>query len=265
VHALIGNHEAMNILGDLRYVDPGEYAAFRTSGSKALRERAYQVLADSVLRDSADYRRQWEEEHPLGWVEQRIAYEGKGAYGAWIREHNAVVRIDDYLFLHGGIGPNYVAVPLGDINDAVRASIAPPDERAGAVAEDPEGPLWYRGLATGDETLLAPLVDSVLSAFSVAHIVIGHTVTDGTVLPRFGGKVIMIDVGLSAAYGGPPAALVIEKGVPHTVHRGQRLELPLTGDLLPYLRAAAAADPPPSRLLKLIERLEAAAATVPAR
>jgi hypothetical protein len=31
VHALIGNHEAMNMLGDLRYVDPGEYAAFRSS------------------------------------------------------------------------------------------------------------------------------------------------------------------------------------------------------------------------------------------
>jgi hypothetical protein len=138
-------------------------------------------------------------------------------------------------------------------------------ERVGAAAEDPEGPLWYRGLATGDETLLAPHVDSVLAAFGVRHIVIGHTVTAGTVLPRFGGKVIMIDVGLSAAYGGPPAALVIEKGVPYTVHRGQRLKLPLTGDLLPYLRAAAATDPAPSRLQKLIERLEASTVAVPAR
>ena len=31
VHALIGNHEAMRALGDLRYVSPGEYEAFRTS------------------------------------------------------------------------------------------------------------------------------------------------------------------------------------------------------------------------------------------
>ena len=28
VHVVLGNHEAMNVLGDLRYVDPGEYAAY---------------------------------------------------------------------------------------------------------------------------------------------------------------------------------------------------------------------------------------------
>ena len=36
VHQLLGNHEMMNMLGDLRYVDLGEYLAFQTDKSQFL-------------------------------------------------------------------------------------------------------------------------------------------------------------------------------------------------------------------------------------
>ncbi len=249
VHALIGNHEVMNVLGDLRYVSAGEYEAFRAPKSKQLQARAWKVLSDSMRRDDAAYRAKWFQDHPLGWVEQRLAFEGNGRYATWIRGHNAVLKINDYLFLHGGIGPKYVDSSLTSLNAGVRRALDPtslaPD---GNIAEDPEGPLWYRGLATGDETALSPLVDSVLQSFGVHHVVIGHTVTPGTVFPRFGGRVISIDVGLSAVYGGPPACLVIENGTAYTLHRGTKLLLPLGGDLWPYLESAAALDPPGSRL-----------------
>jgi hypothetical protein len=253
VHALIGNHEAMNILGDLRYVSAGEYAAFRTGKSKQLQDRAWKVLGDSSRRDDAAYRAQWLAEHPLGWVEQRLAFEGNGRYATWIRRNDAVLKINDWLFLHGGIGPKYVDSSLASLNAGVRQALdptAPAPE--GNIAEDPEGPLWYRGLATGDEGALSPLVDSVLQSFDVHHVVIGHSVTPGTVWPRFDGKVIAIDVGLSAVYGGPPACLIIEKGTPYTLHRGTKLAIPLGGDIRPYLEAAAALDPPDSRLRKYL-------------
>ena len=256
VHALTGNHEAMNVLGDLRYVSAGEYHAFQDRNSAKLRDRAYAGLADSARKEDPEYRKQWREEHPLGWVEHRLAFEGNGRYGTWIRQNNAVVRIDDFLFLHGGIGPKYVTSPLGEINAGIRRALAVDATLVpGNIAEDSEGPLWYRDLATGDEAPLSAHVDEVLARFGVKHVVIGHTVTDGTVIPRHGGKVLMIDVGLSASYGGPPACLIIEGGTPYTLHRGHKLQLPLGGDLLPYVRAAAALDPPPSRLHQLIERL----------
>ncbi|HEY2019456.1 MAG TPA: metallophosphoesterase, partial [Bryobacteraceae bacterium] len=37
VHPLIGNHEAMNLYGDLRYTTPGEFAAFKTGESEQVR------------------------------------------------------------------------------------------------------------------------------------------------------------------------------------------------------------------------------------
>jgi hypothetical protein len=264
VHALIGNHEAMNILGDLRYVSAGEYAAFKSSNAAQLQERAWLALSDSTRRKDPEYRKAWLAEHPLGWVEQRFAFEGNGRYASWIRGHAAVMKVNDHLFLHGGISSRYAAMPLRAINDAVRQALAadktPPPDNA---AEDSLGPLWYRGLAQGDEALLGPLVDSVLAQFGVKHIVIGHTVTVGTVIPRFGGKVIMIDVGLSAYYGSATAFLVIEGGKAYTMHRGQKLELPLGDDLVPYLKAAAALEPPGSRLVKYVEQLTAVKGAVP--
>ena len=48
VHALLGNHEAMRMIGDLRYVSAEEYAAFRTGQSEELRERYYRVVLDNA-------------------------------------------------------------------------------------------------------------------------------------------------------------------------------------------------------------------------
>ncbi len=60
---------------------------------------------------------------------------------------------------------------------------------------------------------------------------------------------ILIDVGLSAYYGGPPAFLLVENAKFYAVHRGKQLDLPVGGSsVLQYLNTAAALDPPNSQL-----------------
>ncbi len=252
VHALLGNHEVMNVVGDLRYVSPEEFAAFRTPDSEAVRDAAFETLGDAARRNDAAYRAAWKAERPLGWVEHRMAFGSQGKYGRWLRQRQAVVVVGDTLFLHGGLGPKYAEATVASLNDAIRAELADVAPPTGGVALDPEGPLWYRGLALEAEESLAPHVDALLARHGVARIVIGHTVTPGAILPRFGGRVVLIDVGLSTIYGGRPACLVLENGVALARHRGTRLPLPPAADLLGYLKAASALDPVPSPLLPLL-------------
>lgn len=255
VHALIGNHEVMNLTGDLRYTSAAEYAAFAAPRSPEFRERAYRAVADPARKDDPTYREQWEREHPLGWVEHREAFGPRGRYGQWIREHNTVVRINDYLFLHGGIGPPLSSTSVRDLNERLRAEIHRADVPKDGLAVGRDGPLWYRGLAQGPETDLRSHVQGLLTTHAVSHIVIGHTTTPGAVVPRFGGAVLLIDVGLSHHYGARAACLTVQRRAPFALHRGRLLLLPppRADGLLTYLRAAASLDPAPSPLLPLID------------
>jgi hypothetical protein len=249
VHALIGNHELMNVIGDLRYTTAEELAAFRTADSEKVRdqawERRWRARKDRGEPEPTEAdRARWEERHPLGQIEHRRAFGPDGDYGRWLARANAVIRIGDTLFLHGGLSPKYADFALRDLNDRIRAELRAGDADGAVVATDPEGPLWFRGLANGDPGLAAVL-EAILQKHGCRRLVIGHTPTDGLVLPRYGGRVLAIDVGLSRAYGGPPAALLIENGVAFALHRGQRLALPTEGGepLLAYFRAVGALEP----------------------
>jgi hypothetical protein len=253
VHALIGNHEAMNVYGDLRYVSAKEYESYKTSDSAEARDRAYETLADPAKMDSPSYKKQWYTEHPQGWIEHRRIFAPDGKFGKWIRGHNAIVKINDSIFLHGGISPKYMSMPLPDINQKIRDELADFRKLEGGAAMAEDGPLWYRGLATEPEPALSGYVDKLTAAFGVKRVVIGHTPTQGAVVPRFGGKVLQIDVGLSRFYNDAPACLVLEGGKAYALHRGQKLELPPTGDRRGYLRRAAALEPADSRLSRWVE------------
>ena len=255
VHALLGNHEVMNIIGDLRYVSEEEYDAFRTSDSAEVRDRAFDLLADPERRSSRRSRRRWDRRRPLGWVEHRAAFGPDGKYGEWLRQRHTIVRVGGILFLHGGLSPEVSGMTLSEINERVRSELAESTVRRRSFSMNPDGPFWYRGLALEREADLAAHVDRLLETYAASHIVVGHTAVARAIVPRFAGKVIAIDVELSEVYGGPPACLIIEDGRLFALHRGQRLELPQDGNLRPYLEKVAAADPAPSPILSVIDRL----------
>lgn len=190
VHCLIGNHEAMNIYGDLRYVSPGEYSAWEAGNPQANRQLTYE--------------------------QYRAAFGPEGVYGKWIRSHNTAIKIDRTLFLHAGLGEKYASWPIDRINREVREELDDLTRLHGGIVTDEEGPLWFRGLAKGDDRAL---VDKLLRQYDVDRIVIGHTYANGAVGVRFDGKVYLIDVGISRFYDntGKIGCLEIVKGQPHAL------------------------------------------------
>ncbi len=253
VHALIGNHEAMNIEGDLRYTVPGEFAAFATRNSARVRNQYYTRQVRAARRNppasglptfDAAYRAQWDQEHPLGWVEHRQAWAPTGHYGRWITTHDSVIRINDTLFLHAGLGPVYAAAPRLAMNDAVRAALrGRPDTVYPEILES-DGPLWYRGLSQNAEATETANLENVLRSQGVSRVIVGHTKLTSTVLPRFNGRVLVADIAVPRGHSDPHAFLVMENGAWVTIHRGQRV--PVTAstpqETCAYLRQIAALD-----------------------
>ncbi len=266
VHALIGNHDAGLIYGDLRSVLPAEYGEFRTPDSERLLEAAFErelAALRAAGRLPAEpgeltaLRQSWFDQHPPGFVEHRQAFQPSGYYGSWIRSHNSVIRINDSLFVHGGLSPKYAYNTRQSMNTAIRRELAEPDRLIPGMASDTQGPLWYRRLTESEDPAIEPHVTRILRFHQVRRIVTGHVVTRSAIIPRFGGRVVNADIGLSRFYGRPPACLVLEPESRFVLHRGVRVALPGPGreQLVQYLQSIESADEKPSPVSRLLEEM----------
>jgi len=242
VIVLMGNHEAMNIYGDLRYVTSNDYASFANDGPEARKRK----------NDSSS-------SQPAGFIERCEALSPEGKYGKWLRSLPAIANVNDSIFLHGGIHPDLAARSVDELNEAIATEIkgfdafkqfmvdkkiAQPcstlDELAAAAkmalektkGKDAEvlksflnypnwitmhenGPLWFRGYAQWTDSEGANKIQELTKAFGVKRFVVGHTPqAGGQITSRFDGKIYLIDTGMLSTYfpGGRASALNILDG-----------------------------------------------------
>ena len=171
---LLGNHEVMNVMGDWRYVSVPDLESF-------------------------------------GGKDKRIeAFQPGGEWREWLLQHQAVTKVGDTIFAHGGIHPDYASLGVEKINTEIKTALKSGTSNAAILGSN--GPLWYRDYIQAPEASACPLLQKALKALDAKRMVVGHTTQrNGQIRSRCNNQIIVIDTGISAHYGGHMSFLKIEE------------------------------------------------------
>jgi len=240
VHFLLGNHEEMNIT-DIAFDNPGyvtlkQFISFlpdsyrekqeikirKDYSNKLSKGRRLELTLEQIINNYWETERNKAIANPEYQARKEYRRNFREKYGQWLVQHNAVIKINDIIFVHGGINETYSTWKLEKINNLLRQElnsyimgnpVDPPQ-----IVYDPNGPLWFRELASPEfkEEDLKPEVDKIFKNLGIKHMVLAHTprvIKSKKDMERLDGRIWIIDTGISYVYRslrGRETALIIE-------------------------------------------------------
>ncbi|MCD7898618.1 MAG: metallophosphoesterase [Bacteroides sp.] len=169
VSFLLGNHETMILAGDLRYMD-----------------KMYHNLAESLH------------------INYRELFAPSSELGRWIGTRNTIQVIGTDLYVHAGLGADFLQqnLTIPQVNEEMsRALFMTKQERNNLspltkFLYGSQGPIWYRGMVHNDEKykpLHLNLLKSILQKYRVKRIFVGHTIFPD-IVSFYNGRVIGVNV-----------------------------------------------------------------------
>lgn len=195
-HVLVGNHEAMNVDLDFRYVTDGGFEDFADTEYDA---------------DDAELQALPEE-----WRGRAAAFRPGGPYAEILAEHPVIAQVEANVFVHGGVLSSHVEYGIDTINEEVAAWMRGQAEEPDYI-DSSDAPVWTReysddpdeGSGDDSEEGTCDQLQEVLDALGADRMVVGHTVQSGGIAAYCEERVWCIDVGMAEHYGGDPAVLEI--------------------------------------------------------
>ena len=166
VHTILGNHDMMNLAGDLRYVD-----------------KKYMKSAEAM---GYDYMNLYNENSELG---------------RWLRSKNLIEKIGDNICLHGGVSAeiNNLGLSIEELNKVSRPFIGFKDLKKKVTDSvilkifSSDGLFWNRDYFK-EQPVNEKVIDQTLALHEAKTIVVGHTITATNVGFYHNGKVLGVDV-----------------------------------------------------------------------
>lgn len=178
VHYLLGNHEYMVLHNDLRYINK-KYEAV----SKLLETNYRELFSDKTV------------------------------LGKWLRSKATMVKINNDIYVHGGISEDFISVgfEIETINKKMREAIDLDKEQMKTTSFyndffGAKGPIWYRGYFY-DNMKDQEIID-ILKKTNSKHIIVGHC-SNKKVVQLYNNKIFGVDSSIkNGKYG---EILLIEK------------------------------------------------------
>lgn len=166
VHTILGNHDMMNLSGDLRYVD-----------------QKYMKSAQAMGYDYMDL------------------YNENTELGKWLRSKNLVEKIGDNICLHGGVSAevNNLGLSIEELNNVSRPYIGFRDLKKKVTDStilkifSSNGLFWNRDYFK-EQQVDEKVIDQTLTMHKAKRLVVGHTITATNVGFYHNGKVLGVDV-----------------------------------------------------------------------
>ncbi|EGG06288.1 uncharacterized protein MELLADRAFT_74879 [Melampsora larici-populina 98AG31] len=225
VVSLLGNHEYMNALGDWRYVTEEDIETFGGKKNRRKLMSSEGWIGESWLKNynttarvpyilSTDSNLNQVPIDPSTYFE---TFQDKSS------KPNPFLN-SAIAFVHGGITPEYAKIGISEINrigqSFLNRSLQNPKPTGGLPSDttmeekmfySSHGPLWERSYALEEnEEMICDQIEKTINLLNVRRLVMGHTPQFKGILGRCQGKILLIDTGISSAYGGALSALEIQ-------------------------------------------------------
>lgn len=152
---VLGNHEVMNLLGELRDVTPAICASFGGATAGGTRDEAWQTYTDLVARRARLRRGEkplglvrtldsFRQAYQPGCIDYRLALGPQGELGRWLRAQPIAVAVHGTVFMHAGASPLAAPIGLEELNTRARDEVRRFDRFLDRLVQAKLAAPWFR-------------------------------------------------------------------------------------------------------------------------